>query len=98
MTFLRIYIIGVLVCFLISLLFEHLYYGNGRGETVHLKTIGEDLLYSLLSWLGVLGEIVLFVGEWVCGFDQKGQGAFLHDYEETLRQKQSEKQFRKPKR
>ena len=57
MTFLKIYIIGVLVCFLITLLFEHLYYGNGRSETVHLKTIGEDFLYSLLSWLGVLGEV-----------------------------------------
>ena len=91
MTFLKIYIIGVLVCFLISLLFEHLYFGNGRSETVHVKTIGENFLYSLLSWLGVLGELVFFAGEWVCGFDQKGQGEFLHDYEELLKQEQEEK-------
>ena len=89
MTFLKIYIIGVLVCFLISLLFEHLYFGNGRSETVHAKTIGENFLYSLLSWLGVLGELVFFAGEWVCGFDQKGQGEFLHDYEEMLKQEQA---------
>ena len=92
MTFLKIYIIGVLVCFLITLLFEHLYYGNGRSETVHLKTIGEDFLYSLLSWLGVMGEVVLFVGEWVCGFDQKGQGAFLHDYEKMLKDETAERE------
>ena len=91
MTFLKNYIIGVLVCFLISLLFEHLYFGNGRSETVHVKTIGENFLYSLLSWLGVLGELVFFAGEWVCGFDQKGQGEFLHDYEELLKQEQEEK-------
>ena len=66
MTFLRIYTIGVLVCFLISLLLEHIYFGNGRSETVHLKTIGENFVYSLLSWLGVVGEIIFFIGEWVC--------------------------------
>ena len=85
MTFLKIYLMGAAVCFLIALLFEHLYFGNGRSETVHLKTIGENFLYSLLSWLGVVGEIVFFVGEWMCGFDQKGYGEFLHEYEESLK-------------
>lgn len=93
MTFLKIYFMGVLVCFLISMLFEHLYFGNGRSETVHIKTIGENLLYSLLSWLGVLGELVFFTGEGVSGFDQKGQGEFLHDYEEMLKHEKSEKKF-----
>ena len=94
MTFLKIYLMGVLVCFLISLLFEHLYFGNGRSETVHGTTILENFIYSLLSWLGVLGELVFFAGEWVCGFDQKGQGEFLHDYEEMLKRGQSREHTR----
>lgn len=57
MTFLKIYLVGVLVCFLVALLLEHLYFGNGRNETVHLNTIGENTLYSLLSWLGVVGKM-----------------------------------------
>ena len=57
MIFLKIYLVGVLVCFLVALLLEHLYFGNGRSETVHLNTIGENTLYSLLSWLGVVGKM-----------------------------------------
>lgn len=87
MVFLRIYIIGVLVCFLLSMLTEHLYYGNGRSETVHLNTIFQDFLYSLTSWLGVLLLIFTLGAEWYCGFPQKGEGAFLHDYEEELKKK-----------
>lgn len=86
MEFLRIYAIGVLVCFLMTLLSEHLYFGNGRSETVHLKTIGEDFLYSLLSWIGVLGGIFMFMAEAYTGFPEKGTGEFLHDYEEELKE------------
>ncbi len=85
MTFLRIYIIGVLICFLLVMLMEHFYYGNGRAETVHLDTIFMDFLYSLLSWLGVLLLVFLLGAEWYCGFPQKGEGEFLHDYEEELK-------------
>ena len=85
MSFLRIYIIGVLVSFLICMLLEHLYYGNGRDETVHIDPILADFLFSLLSWLGVLLEAFLWGAEWYCGFPQKGEGAFLHDYEEELK-------------
>ena len=92
MTVLKYYIIGVLVCFLISLLFEHLYFGNGRAGTVKLSTIGADFLFSLLSWLGVLGTAFLFVSEWYCGFDQRGVGESLYEYEEKLKeQKRNEK-------
>ncbi len=91
MSFLRIYIMGVLVCFLFSMLLEHLYYGNGRSETVHLKTIFQDFLYSLTSWLGVLLLIFTWGAEWYCGFPQKGEGAFLHDYEEELKEEYGKK-------
>lgn len=93
MIFFKLYIVGILVCFLISLIIEHLYLGNGRSETVHLKTIGENLLYSILSCIGVIGEIIFIIGEWFCGFDQKGQVEFLHDYEETLKQKKGRKAY-----
>ena len=89
MSLLKIYIIGILVCILISILLEHLYFGNGKSETVHIRTILENLAYSLLSWLGVVGEIIFFAGEWVCGFDQRGQGVFLYEYEETLKQEKA---------
>lgn len=85
MTFLRIYIIGTLVSFLGCVLLEHLYYGKGRGETVHLKTLFMDFLYSLSSWVGVLLLAFTWAAEWYCGFPQKGEGAFLHDYEEELK-------------
>lgn len=94
MEFLRFYIIGVLVCFLISLLLEHFYFGRGRSETVHLKTIGENLLYSLLSWLGILGELIFWLGEMYTGFPESGTGEFLHEYEEQLKEEQKEKEKR----
>lgn len=37
-----IYIIGFLVTFLVELLIEHLYYGNGLSGTVTIKDIMED--------------------------------------------------------
>jgi hypothetical protein len=89
---LKIYIIGVLVCFLLGLLMEHFYFGNGRSETVTLEMIGADFLYSLLSWIGVLGEVIMFASEWYCGFDQMGVGENLYDYEEKLKREQEEKE------
>lgn len=86
MIFLKVYLIGIAVCFLISLLLEHFYFGNGRSETVHFRTMAENFLYSLLSWLGVVGEIIFWAAEWYTGFTQKGGGAYLHDYEEQLKQ------------
>ena len=41
MTVLKYYIIGVLVCFLISLLFEHLYFGHNGQK---LACFGDDSL------------------------------------------------------
>ena len=90
MIFLKIYIAGVLASFLISMLLEHFYYGNGRSETVHLKTIFMDFLFSLTSWLGVLLAAFTWGAEWYCGFPQKGEGAFLHDYEEELKNEAKE--------
>ena len=91
MAFLRIYIMGVLICLLFTLLLEHLYYGNGRSETVHLNTILMDSLFSLLSWLGLLLVAFVWAAEWYCGFPQKGEGAFLHDYEEELKKEYGKK-------
>ena len=94
MGILRFYIIGVLVCFLISLLLEHFYFGSGRSETVHLDTIGANFLYSLLSWIGILGEIVFWLGEIYTDFPELGKGEFMHDYEEQLKEEQEEKEKR----
>lgn len=91
MAFLKAYIVGLLVCFLLSLLTEQFYYGNGRSETVHLKTIFEDFLYSLTSWLGLIGIAILWAGEWYTGFPQKGYGEFLHEYEEELKREAAER-------
>ena len=91
MVLLKIYIMGVLVCFLLCMLLEHFYYGNGRGETVHINTILMDLLFSLLSWLGVLLVAFVWIAEWYCGFPQKGESALLHDYEEELKKEYGKK-------
>jgi hypothetical protein len=92
MQFLKIYIIGVLVCFLIAMLMEHLYFGNGKSKTVKFETIGMDFIFSLMSWIGILGEIIVFVAEWYCGFDNKGLGEKLYNYEENLKNEVSEKE------
>ena len=89
--FLKIYLIGVLVSFLVSLLIEQFYYGNGKSITVKLKSILENLLYSLLSWIGVVGEMVFFLGEWYTDFSEKGYGEFIHDYEEKLKEEEEKK-------
>lgn len=86
----RIYIIGFILCFLFSLLIEHFYYGNGRGETVSFQALKENFLFSFLSWIGILGEIFFLITEWVTGFDNRGYGAFLHDYEEELKEEDTE--------
>ena len=91
MLFLKIYIIGFLVCFILTLLIEHFYYGNGRAETVDLKSIIEDFLYSLLSWLGVVGVILYWIGEWYTGFDNRGYGEFLYDFEQELKKESENK-------
>ncbi|MBR4803990.1 MAG: hypothetical protein IK032_05060 [Bacteroidales bacterium] len=95
MNILKIYMIGFLVCFLVSLLIEHLYYGDGRAETVSFKSLKENFFYSFLSWAGVVGEILFLALEWYTGFSEKGYGAFLHDLEGFLknnhRQKENEK-------
>ena len=83
--FLKIYLIGFAVCFLISLLIEHFYYGNGKAWTVSSKSIFEDFLISLLSWIGVVGALVFLAIEWYYGWTEKGYGEFLYDYEEELK-------------
>lgn len=84
MLFLKIYIIGCLVTLLIELLIEHFYYGNGRGETVTLTDIAEDLIVALFSWIGLIAIAIWFWGEWYTDFPMKGYGGFLHDYEDSL--------------
>lgn len=91
MTFLSIYIIGVLLTALISLIIEHLYLGMGDASTVSAKDIGENLIYSLLSWLGLLGVMLYLLGEYICGFPQFGYGKKLHDYEESLKAQKGKK-------
>lgn len=91
MVFLKIYIIGILICFLISLLLEHLYFGNGRSETVHFDTICANLLYSLLSWIGILLEIIFWLGEIYTDFPEKGKGEFMHEYEEELKERKGKR-------
>jgi hypothetical protein len=86
MIFLKAYIIGFLFTLLIELLIEHFYYGNGRGETVTVKDVLEDIVVALFSWLGLVGVIIWFWGEWYTDFPMKGYGEFLHDYEDSLSQ------------
>ena len=95
MLFLKIYIIGFLVSFFLTLLIEHFYYGNGRAETVGFKSIIEDFLYSLSSWLGVVGLILYLIGEWYTGFDSRGYGEFLYDLEQELKKESENKDGRK---
>lgn len=82
----KIYLIGVLLCVLATLLTEHLYYGNGRSATVDARSIFEDLVYSLLSWLGLLGVLAFYISEAVTHFNNRGYGKYLYDYEESLKQ------------
>ena len=92
MTFLKFYIIGALICFLIAMLLEHLYFGNGNSRSVKWNTIWMDFLFSLFSWIGVIGELIVFLAEWYCGFDQKGVGDKLYNYEENLKRDQEERE------
>ena len=82
---LKIYLIGLLVTFLVELLIEHLYYGNGLSGTVTIKDIVEDLGVAMLSWLGLLLVAIWFWGEWYTCFPMKGYGQYLYDYEEKLK-------------
>ena len=86
MVFLKNYFIGFLITLLAELLIEHFYYGNGLSETVTFKDVLEDLFVALLSWIGLIGVLVWFWGEWYTKFPMKGYGQFLHDYEESLAQ------------
>lgn len=84
MGFLHVYLIGCLVTFLVEMFIEHFYYGNGRGETVTYKDILEDLGVAVLSWIGLIGVLIWFWGEWYTDFPMKGYGEYLHDYETHL--------------
>jgi hypothetical protein len=90
-----IYIIGFLVTFLVELLIEHLYYGNGLSGTVTIKDIMEDLGVAMLSWLGLVLVAIWFWGEWYTRFPMKGYGQYLYDYEERLKSEEDKNRKKK---
>lgn len=82
----KTYLLGFALSALITLLIEHLYFGQGHASTVSLRAIGENLLFSLLSWLGVVGAVAFLAIEARHGFPLYGYGKRLADFEDTLGQ------------
>ena len=60
--------------------------GAGSTSSVSKKDITEDLLLSLLSWIGVLLVGVFYLGEYLAGFNTYGYNKDLEDFEEELKQ------------
>lgn len=83
---LKVYLIGVLITLALVLLTEHLYLGAGRASSISRKDITEDLLISLLSWIGVLLVGVFYLGEYLAGFNTYGYNKDLEDFEEEIKQ------------
>lgn len=81
---LKIYLTGLLVTFLTCMLTEHLYFGAGSASSVRKKDIFEDLLLSLLSWIGMLLMLIFYISEIICRFSSYGSGKALEDFEDEL--------------
>ena len=91
MLFFRIYLIGFFVCFLSTMLTEHIYFGNGRAVTIAAGAFVENFFYSFLSWLGVVGVAIFYLGEWATGFPSRGYSEYLYEYEQELKRESVEK-------
>lgn len=72
MTFLKIYLIGVAVAFLIIAAMDYFYYYDRQIKYISFREIVQDTLSSLLSWLVIPITLYLLWFHWFTGIGGKG--------------------------
>ena len=72
MTFLKIYLIGVAVAFLIIAAMDYFYYYDRQIKYISFREIVQDTLSSLLSWLVIPITLYLLWFDWFTGIGGKG--------------------------
>ena len=72
MTFLKIYLIGVAVAFLIIAAMDYFYFYDRQIKYISFKEIVQDTLLSLVSWLMIPMAIIIFWFFRYIGIEGKG--------------------------
>jgi len=75
MTFLKIYLIGVAVAFLIIAAMDYFYFYDRQIKYISFREIVEDTLSTLLSWLVIPITLYGLWFDWYTG--TKGKGSDL---------------------
>ena len=70
MTFLKVYLIGVAVAFLIIAAMDYFYFYDRQIKYISFREIVEDTLLSLVSWLMIPIAIYMFWFDWFTGIEK----------------------------